>query len=956
MQVLDIAMFVPGIPFDGSSFERGSLGGSESAALYMAKALATLGHRVKVFSNTREISSDREGASYYPLGMWNNYARNTPHDVTIVQRAPEAFANTYAGKLNILWQHDLMMGRQSGVLRQTMWNIDRIFVLSEFMRKQYRDISGLPDEVFYTTRNGIDSSLFSRDAAKVHNRKHLVYSSRPERGLDILIEKIFPRILSKDPEYTLHLCGYHNPVPHLEPFYNHVNQLAAAFGDKVKNHGALTKEKLAQLFCNVGMLVYPTPGAISPQFREVSCITAMEAQAAGIPMITSANGALTETLPTSAGFHVEGDPWSETYQENFANAVLLLGDNPEMWQKMHEAGRARKDELSWLNVALDWSEQFEKLIREHSSNRESVIRHFWRQSDIIAAREMVEEMDAGEQRADLVKLLSPFDFAFKGPDGFREQYAKIGQTHTDVFEVIQREPRFAHMRDWLQAHDEIQTVLDYGCGLGGYAGHGARQTGKTFTGVDIDPRTIEMATESTKNIPNVSFMVGEYQNLPMPDESYDCVMAQEVLEHVSYPWEVVQAIEAKAKKGGWVYLSVPFGPWEYSSYHTYPHRCHIWHFDSHDLHDMFGSKEALNIAPMYHIDSDELGNPMGWWLITFKADHKPIPKIDMERKKWLVRPRQTVSATLIVGGEQAEETLAMTLKSIQHVADEIIMVNCGMGPIAHYLATQYNARVVEGVDPKTHGFEVARNLGVKAARMDFVFWIDSDERLIQPRQIHKYLRQSMFTGFGIRQHHFAVDTSFTPDMPVRLFRNGKGMRFFGAIHEHPELELNKGPGAVVVLSDVHIAHIGYLNEDIRQRRFIRNFPLLKLDMERYPDRLLQKHFLMRDGMILVREALKQNGGRVDSGIQAKCREVVDIYRKYFQDKVDYANSDSLQYYSEALTVLGEGFEASFSIGAAKENVPPAPQARYRFANTEDFVKEVSKRAKESAAHFDNPMY
>ena len=63
----DVMMLVPGLPFNGKTLETGSLGGSESAGLYMAKALARQGQHVKMFCNTDALDRDEEGVEYYPI-------------------------------------------------------------------------------------------------------------------------------------------------------------------------------------------------------------------------------------------------------------------------------------------------------------------------------------------------------------------------------------------------------------------------------------------------------------------------------------------------------------------------------------------------------------------------------------------------------------------------------------------------------------------------------------------------------------------------------------------------------------------------------------------------------------------------------------------------------------------------------------------------------------------------
>jgi uncharacterized protein YqgQ len=132
--------------------------------------------------------------------------------------------------------------------------------------------------------------------------------------------------------------------------------------------------------------------------------------------------------------------------------------------------------------------------------------------------------------------------------------------------------------------------------------------------------------------------------------------------------------------------------------------------------------------------------------------------------------------------------------------------------------------------------------------------------------------------------------------------------------------------------------------------------LLK-DQEVYPNRVLQKHFIMRDNILLCRFEMANNGGRVTNEIEHRCREVIRLYREYFLGKKVYMTAESIQYYSEALTILGEGADVSFQFDASKESADPhAGVSRYRFASREDFVAEMNKMVDSKFAVLEDPNY
>ena len=404
----DITLVIPGIPFDGKTFEEKSIGGSESAGYYMARALAQLGHRVTVFTNITEPS--RSGDVYYmPMSMYGQFAEFTSQDVLIVQRAPELFANMNSARLSVLWCHDLALGRQQGKMRGTAWNYDKAAVLSKFMETQYKEIYGLPEELLFLTRNGVDLDSVRSAAAGLRDKAarggsaqvgivrdpfQLVYAARPERGADVLFGEIMPRVLEMEPRAHLACATYFNPVEHMQDYYQQVAMQAKRLGDRARFAGNLTKRQLFELYLQSGLYVYPVPAIYAPDFAEISCISALEAMACGLPMVTTRHGALPETLHPEAGVLVDEPIHTAEYYDEFAHQVVRLIHDREAWQKASDAGVQHAETQDWLGIAREWCAMFEQEIRMHSANPVTLATHFWRRSDIYAAKEVIARTKA----------------------------------------------------------------------------------------------------------------------------------------------------------------------------------------------------------------------------------------------------------------------------------------------------------------------------------------------------------------------------------------------------------------------------------------------------------------------------------------------------------------------------------------------------------------------------------
>jgi SAM-dependent methyltransferase len=101
---------------------------------------------------------------------------------------------------------------------------------------------------------------------------------------------------------------------------------------------------------------------------------------------------------------------------------------------------------------------------------------------------------------------------------------------------------------------EYGSVLEVGCGPGDLAAR-ILPPQMDYLGIDVDEMEIEIAR---KRYPHLSFQAGSAYELPVESNSFDLVIACEVLEHLEDPAKALAEIDRVAKR--WVLVSVPWEP------------------------------------------------------------------------------------------------------------------------------------------------------------------------------------------------------------------------------------------------------------------------------------------------------------------------------------------------------------------------------------------------------------
>ena len=163
--------------------DRLGIGGSETAVVEIARRLAALGHRVRVFTSCGQDSFD-DRVDYLTS---DKLLQVSECDVLIAWRNAEYLAMVRA-PVRYLWAHDTMPLNPS---RWTLHLATRVLGLSEWHLEHMAE-GGVPREKLTRTRNGVATQRFTGPTAPLDSHK-VLYTSSPSRGLEPLLEA-WPRI------------------------------------------------------------------------------------------------------------------------------------------------------------------------------------------------------------------------------------------------------------------------------------------------------------------------------------------------------------------------------------------------------------------------------------------------------------------------------------------------------------------------------------------------------------------------------------------------------------------------------------------------------------------------------------------------------------------------------------------------------------------------------------------
>jgi len=335
--------------WDHRNADAQGIGGSEEAVIHLSRALAAKGWVVDVYGNV-ESESTVDGVRWR---YWHTYdPEGDPGDIFVAWRLPEYldFIPLVNTKTRLfLWCHDVQL--ESWWNAERLKRVEKVILLSEAHRET---CPWIPLEKITFSRNGIIPERHAME--KPRDLMKCVYLSSPDRGLETILEE-WPKIKAEVPQAKLDV--YYGFTKNFDEL-SRGNASQRAYKAKmmkllqqpgIRYLGRRPQTEIEEAVTSSNLFLYPC------RFFEISCISAMRAQAGGAIPVTIQTAALKETV--QHGVRIEGDWNDPEVMTKWRESVIDLLQHPEKTEAIREPMRRwALENFSWDAVSDQWDAMF----------------------------------------------------------------------------------------------------------------------------------------------------------------------------------------------------------------------------------------------------------------------------------------------------------------------------------------------------------------------------------------------------------------------------------------------------------------------------------------------------------------------------------------------------------------------------------------------------------------------
>lgn len=315
----------------------------------------------------------RHGKEYYHYSIEYFFQEAFRHvseeyyDILLIENRPG-----YALKISrdlgskvVIHLHNDFMNADTPSIKDIYKRTDKIICISEYIRGRVQTIYDT-DRKCATVMNGINLKAFTLEDLphyKLKNRPHyklkdddfvLVFSGRviPAKGIRSLI--LAMNELKDYPNIKLMIIGgsFYGNEARKTPFIEELIKLSWDVRQQIIFTGFKPYQEIPSLLSLADIAVLPSV------WEEPLGLTCIEAMATGLPVITTNQGGIPETVTADSAVMLHVD---ETLPQRIATAILDLYEHPEKRKTMSEAAKKRSQLFSKERYAREFFEVLEKL-------------------------------------------------------------------------------------------------------------------------------------------------------------------------------------------------------------------------------------------------------------------------------------------------------------------------------------------------------------------------------------------------------------------------------------------------------------------------------------------------------------------------------------------------------------------------------------------------------------------
>ena len=221
-------------------------------------------------------------------------------------------------------------------IRELVELVDGFIVQSEFFLGYMSDYFSIPPEKMFVTPLGLDTTDFEKFKSGTQpdnsSKKTIGYMARlaPEKGLHNLVDAFVQlRSNPSNNDVQLRIAGWLSPEyePYAEEQWAKLK--AAGLEKEFEYLGAIDRDRKIEFFSTIDLLTVPT------EFLEPKGLYALEAMAAGKPVVLPSHGAFPELIDRSNGGILYEPGNLDALVDNW---LKVLSDS-QLREKLGEAGQ-----------------------------------------------------------------------------------------------------------------------------------------------------------------------------------------------------------------------------------------------------------------------------------------------------------------------------------------------------------------------------------------------------------------------------------------------------------------------------------------------------------------------------------------------------------------------------------------------------------------------------------------